>query len=230
MEQTCPPMTAHWRHLANTIEFVLLSAHPSPQIKTANRSVQPFVHNSLQKVLYLTMGNLFPKTAPSRGGSGPPRNSWFLEPDRAHNPNGISIGSAVLAQMTAEYTCFTMGRPYPPQNCPLPSGDLDPNLIHGCWFPGPTRVLNPNGISIGSPIIAGLTSVTDIPTDQATQSVTIDNIQVHSMRSNKDTKHSWENHYYYYYFQFLFNCHSFWGYSRLWLPDFIFYVAFHGTE
>jgi len=29
------------------------------------------------------------------------------------------------------------------------------------WFPGPTRVLNPNGISKGSVIFAGLTSVTD---------------------------------------------------------------------
>jgi len=29
------------------------------------------------------------------------------------------------------------------------------------WFPGPTRVLNPNGISIGAAIFAGLTSVTD---------------------------------------------------------------------
>jgi len=29
------------------------------------------------------------------------------------------------------------------------------------WFPGPTRVLNPNGISKGSVVFAGLTSVTD---------------------------------------------------------------------
>jgi len=29
------------------------------------------------------------------------------------------------------------------------------------WFPGPTRVLNPNGISIASTVFAGLTSVTD---------------------------------------------------------------------
>jgi len=35
-----------------------------------------------------------------------------------------------------------------PQNCPT-HGDLDPHLRRG-WFPGPTRVLNQNGISIGS--------------------------------------------------------------------------------
>jgi len=36
------------------------------------------------------------------------------------------------------------------------------------WFPGPTRVLNPNGISIGSAVVAGLTSVTDRQTDRQT--------------------------------------------------------------
>ena len=29
----CPPMIAHWRNLANTIELVLPSAYPSPQRK-----------------------------------------------------------------------------------------------------------------------------------------------------------------------------------------------------
>jgi len=37
------------------------------------------------------------------------------------------------------------------------------------WFLGPTRVLNPNGILIGSAVFAGLTSVTDRSTDQATR-------------------------------------------------------------
>jgi len=34
--------------------------------------------------------------------SGLPSNTWFLRPIWAHNPNSISIGSAVFAQMTAE--------------------------------------------------------------------------------------------------------------------------------
>jgi len=68
--------------------------------------------------------------------------------------------------------------------------------VHGCgsglpsntWFPGPTQLLNPNGISIGSAVFAGLTSVTDRPTDHATRSVTIDRIYVRStaMRSNNN--------------------------------------------
>jgi len=40
-------------------------------------------------------------------------------------------------------------------------GDVDPLSNKLTWFIGPTRVLNPNGISIGPAIFAGLTSVTD---------------------------------------------------------------------
>jgi len=82
---------------------------------------------------------------------------------------------------------FTMGRPFP--LCPFPWGIwiLDPSNI---WFPGPTRVLNPNGISIGAAVFGGLTSVTDRQTDRqihATRSVTIGRIYVSStvMRPNK---------------------------------------------
>jgi len=48
----------------------------------------------------------------------------------------------------------------------------------------PTQVLNSNGISIGSAVFAGLTSVTDRQTDRqtdhATRSLTIDRIYVRS--------------------------------------------------
>ena len=68
------------------------------------------------------------------------------------------------------------GTPLPPQNCHFPWGDLDPHLIRGSLGPGPTRVLNPNGISIGSAVFAGLTDVTDRQTDHTSWSVTIDDI------------------------------------------------------
>jgi len=52
------------------------------------------------------------------------------------------------------------------------------------WSPGPTQILNPNGILIGSAIFAGLTSLTDRPTegqtDHATRSLTIGRIYVRS--------------------------------------------------
>jgi len=44
------------------------------------------------------------------------------------------------------------------------------------WFIGHTRVLNPNGISIGAAMFAGFTCVTDRPTNHATRSVTVGRI------------------------------------------------------
>jgi len=41
---------------------------------------------------------LSPKIVPSHGAMWTPSNTWnFLEPTRAHNPDGMSIGSAVFA-------------------------------------------------------------------------------------------------------------------------------------
>jgi len=64
---------------------------------------------------------------------------------------------------------FTMGRPFPPQNCLFLWGILNPS---NTWFPQPTWVLNLNDNSICSAVFAGLTSVTDGQTDHATRSVT----------------------------------------------------------
>jgi len=63
-----------------------------------------------------------------------------------------------------------------PSKFPIRVGDLNPSLTQ--WFIGPTRVLNLNGISIGSAIFAGLTIVTD----HATASVTIRILSPRSLR------------------------------------------------
>ena len=73
-----------------------------------------------------------------------------------------------------------MERHFPPSKLP-PSN---------AWFLGPTRILNPNGISIGAAVFAGITSVTDRPTDHATVAtrlVTISRVYVRStaMRPKK---------------------------------------------
>jgi len=60
---------------------------------------------------------------------------------------------------------FTMGRPFPPQNCPFAWGIWTPS---NTWFLGPTRVHNPNGTLIGSAIFARLATVTDRPSDGQT--------------------------------------------------------------
>jgi len=65
----------------------------------------------------------------------------------------------------------------------------------GLWTPylmhvslGPRKSSTQNGISIGSAIFAGLTSVTDKPTDNSTQSVAIGHIYIRStaMRPNEN--------------------------------------------
>jgi len=56
------------------------------------------------KSRYTETGRLFSlKIALSHGRSGPPSLTWFLGPTQVLNPNGISIGSAVFAQLVAEH-------------------------------------------------------------------------------------------------------------------------------
>ena len=98
-------------------------------------------------------------------------NTSFLGPIRALCPNGISIGSAVFAYMTTKCPCtLQWDDSYLPSKLPFPMGIWTPP---NTWFPGPNRVLYPNCISISSAIFAGLTSVTDRPTDRPRYSVTV---------------------------------------------------------
>jgi len=69
----CPPMTARWRHLANTIELVFHSAHPSRQPKRQIDRFSRFCTAHGKKSLYLIMvDDPFPlKIAPSHGDLDP---------------------------------------------------------------------------------------------------------------------------------------------------------------
>jgi len=92
--------------------------------------------------LYFTVGAHFSLNCPFPWGYLDPH----LIPDssRSHDPNSISIGSAVFAQVTAG----TMGYPFLPSKLLLPMGGSGPPS-------GTTLVLNPNGILIGSAVFAG---------------------------------------------------------------------------
>ena len=79
----------------------------------------------------------------------------FLRATRVHSPNGKSIGSAVPAYLTAESPYAYMQWAILSPKLPFPMGLSGPPC--NTWFHGPTRVLNPNGISIGSAVFAGLT-------------------------------------------------------------------------
>jgi len=60
----CPHGMAHWRHLANTIELVFPSVHPSPQLKRQIDQFSGFCTAHGRKSLYFTMGDHFPPKLP----------------------------------------------------------------------------------------------------------------------------------------------------------------------
>jgi len=78
-------------------------------------------------------------------------------------PNGISIGTAVFAQLLRQTIAILYNGPLLPHSeLLLRREDLD-HMV-----PWATRVHNPNGISIGSAVFAGLTIVPYTPTDRPT--------------------------------------------------------------
>jgi len=115
--------------------------------------------------LYFTKGSPSPSIAPSNEGIWTSSSTWFPGLIGVQNLNDILIVSVVFSQLTAVSLYFRMGRPIP-STLPVPiewSG-----LSSNVWFHGPTRVLNPNGISIGSAVFAVLTNVTDRETERPT--------------------------------------------------------------
>ena len=74
-----------------------------PTTQTASRSFQPFLHRSPPSFPILYNGTpLSLEIAPSHSWeTWTPSNTWFLGPTRVHDPNGISIGSAVFAGLTS---------------------------------------------------------------------------------------------------------------------------------
>jgi len=63
--------------------------------------------------------------------------------------NGMSIGLAIFAQRTVVSHYFKRASTFSPQNCPFPLGD---RVRIYTWYLKTTRVINSNGISIGSTI------------------------------------------------------------------------------
>jgi len=103
----------------------------------------------------------------SPGGANvhPPFNTRFLEPNRVHVPNGISISSAIFAQLTATGRYTLRWDPLSPiKIAPFVQGFGSPS---NTWLLGPTRVYNPNGILVSSVVFAQFTVVTARQTDIA---------------------------------------------------------------
>jgi len=116
------------------------------------------------------------KNASCHGVSGPHLTYDSLGPFEPATQMASRSVQPLLHRRPWRLSLYTLqlGRPFHPKIAPSCWGWTPSNV----WFPGPTRVLNPKGISIGSALFAGLTSVTDIPTDHATRSVTVGRIYV----------------------------------------------------
>jgi len=113
-----------------------------------------------------------PKLSLPMRGSGPLPNRWFLGPIQAHNPHGISISSAVFAQMTTEcsYT-LQWDAPFLPENCPFPWGDLNPHLTHHSVGP-PESSTKTASQSVQPFLQSSLVWQTDLQTDRQTDHTT----------------------------------------------------------
>jgi len=107
-------------------------------------------------------------------------NTCFLGPTRVHNPNGISIGSAVLAQLIAESPYTLQWAPLSPKIADT-HGVLDPHLAHdssGSPHPSPQlkRHLDRCSRFCRASVLDRETEQTDRPTDHDIRLVTIGGI------------------------------------------------------
>ena len=77
------------------------------------------------------------KIAPLCAGSAPISNTQFSQTTLFSNLNGMSIGSAVFAQLTAlDSLYFTMGRPFAtPSKLSCPMGVSRPHLMYSFLDP-----------------------------------------------------------------------------------------------
>ena len=93
-------------------------------------------------------------------------------------PNGVSIGSAVFAQLTAECPYTVQWSAHSPSKLALPMWDLDLHLIHGSL--GPPQSLTQMASRSVQPFLQGsLLWHTDRRTNHATRSVIIGRIYVY---------------------------------------------------
>jgi len=147
----------------------------------AHQTPKPVIANCVPKLVAM---------ATSLVTYGPLSKTWFLRPIRAHNPNGIPIGSAVLAQTTVEcpYTLQWDAHSFP-KICPFPWEDLDPRLTHGS--PGPPKSSTQTAARSVQPFLQGsLVWQTDRPTDHATRSIRIGRIYVRSTAMRPNNTHT----------------------------------------
>jgi len=150
----------------------------SRQPKRANQSAQPFLNRSWQSSSGMPGHVLSPNNCPFAWGIWAPSNTCLLGTTWVHNLNGISIGSAVFAQMIA-HCLYTLKWGAHPLKIALPMGDLDHHQTHGSL--GPPACSTQMASRSVQPFLQGSLVW---QTDHATRSITIGHIYVRNNNKN----------------------------------------------
>ena len=136
---------------------------PKSTTQMANWSVQSFLRSSQQKVSVLYNWRPFSAILPLPiGASGRPYNTWFLGPIKAHNQNGISIGSAVFAHDCRVSLVYSETSLSCLRIAPTHGGDLDRHLIR-CSLSQPVSSTRTASLSIQPFLQGSVVWQTDIP-------------------------------------------------------------------
>ena len=122
---------------------------PEYKSQTTSRSVKPFLHSTQQKRYTLQRDAFSPLNCPFPWENLNPIIDGSLGSPEPTTKTESRLVQPFFSQMTAK--C-----PYTLQWPPFPL-KIGPNLK----YRGPSRLLNPNGISIGSAAIAEFTTMTD---------------------------------------------------------------------
>ena len=143
------------------VPWVHLTEHPKRDLDGINRSCTAHGRQSLYTLQWAPS----PKIAPSHGGSGPHLTHCALGPPKSITQRASRSVQPFLQGSRQNVPILQNGPPFSQTNCHYHGGIRTPS---NTWFLGSTRVLNPNAISIGSAVFAGLTTVTDRQTDRQT--------------------------------------------------------------
>jgi len=147
----CPPMRAHCRHLANTIELMRPSARSSPQHKRQIYRFSRFCTTHGRKSHTLQWAPLSPNIAPLHGDLGPHLTHDFLDPSEPTIQTHLDRFIRFFAQMTAGVPILNNGSPLSPSKLPLPMGISTSGKCHS----NQREVYNHNWVP-HSPCLVGL--------------------------------------------------------------------------
>jgi len=118
--------------------------------QTANQSVQPFLHR--RKCLYFTMGAPSHKNCPFPWGDLDPLSNMIPWAHASPQPKQHLYWFSRFCKMIAECPYTLQWSAHFRSKLSHPMGASGPRC--NTLFLGPTRVLNPNGISIASAVFA----------------------------------------------------------------------------